>query len=174
MDEKQLRKKRDQELIEILNEVRVALSGASVLFGFLLVVPFSARWGGATDAQHGAYIVAFLGTLLSVVGFMTPTAYHRLRWREKNKERMLRVSQVATIVATACLAVAMTAATYLVIDEMARTALAAAVTALAGAIFLGVWFALPLSRPYDRWDDDVDDDELDELGSHPPVAVRGD
>ena len=45
VDEKQLRKKRDQELIEILNEVRVALAGASVLFGFLLVVPFSAAVG---------------------------------------------------------------------------------------------------------------------------------
>ena len=39
MNEKQLREKRDQELIEILNEVRVALAGASVLFGFLLQWP---------------------------------------------------------------------------------------------------------------------------------------
>ena len=43
-NEEQLRKKRDQELIEILNEMRVGLSGASVLFGFLLIVPFSAAW----------------------------------------------------------------------------------------------------------------------------------
>ena len=174
MDEKQLRKKRDQELIEILNEVRVALAGASVLFGFLLVVPFSAGWDGATDAQRTAYVVAFLATLLSVVGFMTPTAYHRLRWREKNKERMLRVSHAGTIVGIACLAVAMTSATYLVIDEMAKTAVAAAVTALAGAVFVAVWFVLPLSRPYDRWDDDVDEDELDDLGSHPSIGSRTD
>jgi membrane protein YdbS with pleckstrin-like domain len=174
VDDKQLRKKRDQELIEILNEVRVALAGASVLFGFLLIVPFSAGWDGATDAQHTAYVVAFLATLLSVVGFMTPTAYHRLRWREKNKERMLRVSHAGTIVGIAFLAVAMTAATYLVIDEMARTAVAAAVTAVAGAVFVGVWFLLPLSRPYDRWDDDVDEDELEEQGSQPPVGSRAD
>lgn len=174
MDEKQLRKKRDQELIEVLNEVRVALAGASVLFGFLLVVPFSTGWNGATDAQHTAYVVSFLATLLSVVGFMTPTAYHRLRWREKNKERMLRISQAATIAATACLAIAMTAATYVVIDEMATTAVAVGVTALAGAVFLAVWFALPLSQPYDRWDDEVDDDELEELGSHPTIGARAD
>ena len=105
---------------------------------------------------------------------MTPTAYHRLRWREKNKERMLRVSHAGTIVGIACLAVAMTAATYLVIDEMAETAVAAAVTALAGAVFVGVWFVLPLSRPYDRWDDDVDEDELEDLGSHPPIGSRTD
>jgi O-antigen/teichoic acid export membrane protein len=172
VDEKQLRKKRDQELIEILNEVRVALAGASVLFGFLLIVPFSARWVGASDAQRAAYVVAFLATLLSVIGFMTPTAYHRLRWREKNKERMLRVSHAGTIVGIACVAIAMSAATYLVIDEMAKTAIAILVTALVGTVFIGVWFVLPLSRPYDRWDDDVDEDELEELGSHPPIGTR--
>lgn len=174
MDEKQLRKKRDQELIEILNEVRVALAGASVLFGFLLIVPFSAGWDAASDAQHVAYVVAFLATLLSVVGFMTPTAYHRLRWRERNKERMLRVAHLGTILGIACLAVAMTAATYLVIDEMTTTGLAVLVTGVAGAVFLVVWFALPLSRPHERWDEELDEEELEELGSQPTVSSRVD
>ena len=174
VDEKQLRKKRDQELIEILNEVRVALAGASVLFGFLLIVPFSAGWDGAADSQRAAYVVAFLATLLSVIGFMTPTAYHRLRWRERNKERMLRISHLGTIAGIACLAVAMTAAAYLVIDEMTSTALAVVVTALVGAVFVLVWFALPLSRPYERWDEEPDDDDLDDLGSHRTVVSRVD
>jgi predicted membrane channel-forming protein YqfA (hemolysin III family) len=174
VDEKQLRKKRDQELIEILNEVRVALAGASVLFGFLLVVPFSSGWEDATRPERAAYLVAFLATLLSVVGLMTPTAYHRLRWRERNKERMLRVSHLGAVAGIACLAVAMTAATYLVIDEMARTAVAVAVTALAGAAFALVWFALPLSQPYERWDEEVDDDDLEEVGSEPTIGARVD
>jgi predicted membrane channel-forming protein YqfA (hemolysin III family) len=169
VDDKRLRKKRDQELIEILNEVRVALAGASVLFGFLLVVPFSAGWEGATDAQRTAYVVAFLATLVSVVGFMTPTAYHRLRWREKNKERMLQVSHIGTIVGIAFLAIAMTATTFLVMDEIATTGPAVVATALAGALFGLVWFALPLSRPYDRWDDELEDDELDDVAG--PSAV---
>lgn len=174
MDDKQLRKKRDQELIEILNEVRVALSGASVLFGFLLVVPFNARWVATSDAQRTAYVVAFLATLVSVVGFMTPTAYHRLRWRERNKERMLRISHLGTIGGIAFLALAMTATTYLVMDEVATTWIAGLATVLVGALFLLVWFALPVSRPYERWDEELDDDELEELGSHPTIGSRVD
>jgi membrane protein YdbS with pleckstrin-like domain len=85
---------------------------------------------------------------------------------------MLRVSHAGTIVGIGFLAVAMTAATYLVIDEMAKTAVAAAVTAVAGAVFLGVWFVLPLSTPYDRWDEDVDEDELEEQGSQPTLGSR--
>ena len=44
VDERQLRKKHDKELIELLNELRVALPGVQVLFAFLLVVPFSTRF----------------------------------------------------------------------------------------------------------------------------------
>jgi hypothetical protein len=168
VDQKQLRRKRDQELIEILNEVRVALAGASVLFGFLLVVPFSAGWDDRTAGQEAAYAVAFLGTIFSVVGLMTPTAYHRLRWRERNKERMLRVSHLGAISGIGLLAVAMTAVAYLVIEEIASPLWAVVVTVLVGGAFAAVWFALPLSTPYERWDDDMDEEELERLGDEPP------
>jgi predicted membrane channel-forming protein YqfA (hemolysin III family) len=158
VDAGDLREKRDQELIELLNEARVALSGASVLFGFLLIVPFSARWDRTTDVQRTAYVVAFLSTLLAVLALMMPTAYHRLRWRERNKERMLRVSHLGAFAGVVCLAVAMVAAVYLVIDTVVSTPWAIAATSVAGAAFALVWFALPLSAPYERWDEDVDAD----------------
>ena len=154
MDETALREKQDQELIELLNEVRVALSGASVLFGFLLIVPFSARWERTTEVQRGAYVVAFLATLLAVLALMMPTAYHRLRWRERSKERMLRFSHLGAIGGVVCLAVAMTSAVYLVVDTVVSTYWAIAATTVVAAAFALVWFALPLSTPYDRWDDD--------------------
>ena len=37
----------NRELIELLNELRVALPGVQVLFAFLLVVPFSNGWDRA-------------------------------------------------------------------------------------------------------------------------------
>ena len=156
MDEATLREKEDQELIELLNEARVALSGASVLFGFLLIVPFSARWARTTHVQREAYVVAFLATMLAVLMLMLPTAYHRLRWRERSKERMLRFSHLAAIGGVLCLAVAMTATVYLVIDTVVSTPWAVATTMLAAAAFGLLWFALPLSTPYDRWDSDIE------------------
>ena len=156
MDEATLREKQDQELIELLNEARVALSGASVLFGFLLIVPFSNRWDRTTHGQREAYVIAFLATLLAVLALMLPTAYHRLRWRERSKERMLRFSHLGAVGGMLCLAIAMTATVFLVVDTVVSTPWAIAATVVTGAAFGFVWFALPLSTPYDRWDADLD------------------
>jgi Family of unknown function (DUF6328) len=153
VDADELREKRDQELIELLNEARVALAGASVLFGFLLVVPFSARWERTTDAQRAGYLVAFLATMFAVLGLMIPTAYHGLRWRERNKERMLRVSHLGVLGGVVCLAIAMTAGVYLVVDTVVSTPWAVGVTIVVGASFALLWFALPVVGPYDRWDE---------------------
>src|SRR5438034_2221826 len=41
----------DRELIELLNELRVALPGVQVLFAFLLGVPFTQRFEQVTELQ---------------------------------------------------------------------------------------------------------------------------
>ena len=96
-----------------------------------------------------------LGTILLIA----PSAYHRLRWREKNKERMLRTSNRFAI---AGLVVDRGGDDGLGLPRHRRAAAATAaalVTSAAGACFALAWFALPLSTPYDRWDDDDLDDE---------------
>src|SRR5215211_7495873 len=42
----------NRELIELLNELRVALPGVQVLFAFLLIVPFSQRFSSVTPLQR--------------------------------------------------------------------------------------------------------------------------
>ncbi|MBM3679532.1 MAG: hypothetical protein FJW96_16900 [Actinobacteria bacterium] len=149
-----LQKKRDRELIELLNELRVALPGVQVLFAFLLVTPFSARWASVERSQEVAYVVALAATTLGSVLLTAPSAYHRLRWRERNKERMLRTSNRLAIAGLACVAVAMTASVFLVAEEVLGGPVSW-IVAIGTAFVFGLgWFALPLSMPYDRWDDD--------------------
>jgi len=154
MDARELRKKRDRELIELLNELRVALPGVQVLFAFLLVTPFTGRWQGATATQEAAYMVSLAATALGSALLMAPGAYHRLRWRERNKERMLRTSNRLAIAGLGCVAVAMTAAILLVSEEVVGSPGSWIAAAAAGVVFTGAWLVMPLSTPYDRWDDD--------------------
>jgi predicted neutral ceramidase superfamily lipid hydrolase len=136
----------NRELIELLNELRVALPGVQVLFAFLLTVPFSQRFGRVNDLQKDVYMVALLCTLAGSVFLIAPTSFHRLRFRDRDKEALLRVSNVFAIVGLVLLAVAMTASVFLVTDFLFRNVVTAIVTAATAGLFAIVWFVLPLVR----------------------------
>src|SRR5881409_2860316 len=106
----------DRELIELLNELRVALPGVQVLFAFLLVVPFSNGFPKLSDLQRDVYVVAFLCTAVSTVLLLAPAAYHRLRFRQQDKERMLFTANKFAITGFAFLALAMCAVVFLISD----------------------------------------------------------
>lgn len=165
---KALRKRRDQELIELLNELRVALPGAQVLLAFLLVAPLNAGFDAVEGLAKAVYLVSLAATILATTLLMAPSAYHRLRWRERNKDRMLRVSNRLAIAGMACLAVALTAAVFVVVDVLYAAALAAVFAAAVAVLFAVGWFVLPLLQPYDRWDEHLDEEELDALGHEQP------
>ncbi|MGZ8695664.1 MAG: DUF6328 family protein [Gaiellaceae bacterium] len=132
------------ELIELLNELRVMLPGVQVLFAFLLAVPFTNRWEKVTETQTDAYFVALLATLLGSVLLIAPSAYHRIRWREASDEELLRVSNRLAIAGTTCLATGMSAAVFLITDLVYKSTVTAVVTALTIAAFGWFWYGLPL------------------------------
>jgi Na+/melibiose symporter-like transporter len=136
----------NRELIELLNELRVALPGVQVLFAFLLAVPFSQRFGDATDLQKDAFMVALLCTLAGSVFLIAPTTYHRIRFRDRDKEALLRIGNVFAVVGTVFLALGMTAAVFLVTDVIFKGTVTTVVTSLTAGLFALVWFVLPIVR----------------------------
>jgi hypothetical protein len=136
----------DRELIELLNELRVALPGVQVLFAFLLAVPFANGWERVTDLQRDVFFVAFLATAAASILLIAPSAHHRLRWREGDKERMLRRANVLAIAGTVFLAVGMTAVVFLIGDILFRGWWAALTAALVAGGFAWFWYGLPLVR----------------------------
>jgi hypothetical protein len=136
----------NRELIELLNELRVALPGVQVLFAFLLAVPFTERFAETTELQRDTYMVALLSTLAGSVFLIAPTAYHRIRFRDRDKEAMLRISNWFAIVGVICLALGMTAVVFLVTDLIFKGVTTALVTSATAALFATVWFMLPLLR----------------------------
>lgn len=136
----------DRELEEMLQELRVALPGVQILFAFLLMVPFNNRFEQVTQLQRNVYFVALLCALVAVTCFITPTAYHRLRFREFDKERLITTSTWLTRVGLVFLAVSLTASVFFVTDFLFERVLALLVSAGAAAVLGGLWFALPIGR----------------------------
>jgi predicted membrane channel-forming protein YqfA (hemolysin III family) len=138
----------DRELIELLNELRVALPGVQVLFAFLLAVPFSQRFERLTAAQEDVFFAAFLCTAVATALLIAPSSYHRLRWRERDKEQILRTSNRLAIAGTVFLAAAVVAVVYLVTDLIFGHAATVLATTLSAVMFGWLWYGLPLVR---RW-----------------------
>ena len=120
----------NRELIELLNELRVALPGVQVLFAFLLAVPFANGWKRVTPFQRDVFFVAFLCTTAATALLIAPSAYHRLRWREHDKEHMLETANRLTIAGMAMLALAIWASVFLITDILFDLWEAVLVTAL--------------------------------------------
>jgi hypothetical protein len=77
--------RRNRELIELLNELRVALPGVQVLFAFLLTIPFANGFPKLSELDRDVYFVALLATLVSTALLLTPSAYHRFVFRRHDK-----------------------------------------------------------------------------------------
>ena len=85
----------DRNLDELLQELRVALPGIQVLFAFLLVVPFQQGWAEVTDFEQTVYYVTLLLTASASVCLIAPTARHRMRFRELDKEWVVQLVEPA-------------------------------------------------------------------------------
>ena len=137
-----------REWPEFLDEVRVALPGVQLLFGFLLAAPFSTHFEQVTGLVQDAYLVCFLATAASSIFLIAPSVYHRLHWRRdvRDKEQMLRTCNRLAIVGGTLLAIAMTSAIFVVTAIVTTPTRALIISAVAGALIGQLWFLLPLSR----------------------------
>ncbi len=136
----------DRELIELLNELRVALPGIQILFAFLLVVPFQQGFGSVGDTERLVYLVALLASGIASALLIAPSVYHRLNFRQPNKERMLRDSNVLLIAGTYFTAVGIGCSIFLITNVVYGRDAAVLVTVLLMAVYAALWLALPLRR----------------------------
>jgi putative flippase GtrA len=140
----------DRNLAELLQELRVAGLGVQVLFGFLLSLPFTMRFTLLSYAQRQLYLASLVLAALSTALLLAPVAYHRLVFRQQQKERLIRAANVMAICGLASVGLAISAAVLLVTGFVDRGLPAVLVTALIVCLFGGLWFVLPLTHRHDR------------------------
>ncbi len=87
-----------------------------MLFGFLLAIRFTNQFRNLDAGQRYAYYGTLIATAIALVLFLAPSAHHRLRFREGDKDYMLRKGNREAIAGTVAMALALTGAVYLVTD----------------------------------------------------------
>ena len=148
----------DRELIELLNELRVALPGVQFLFAFLLIVPFQQKIDQVTDFQRDVYFVALASAALATALLIAPAAQHRLLFRQQDKEGLLRRSNRSAVAGLVALGVAICSALLLVVDMIFSLTLAWVTSGALAALLIWWWIAVPLWQRSHTGQDDLDDE----------------
>ncbi|HWE82311.1 MAG TPA: DUF6328 family protein [Gaiellaceae bacterium] len=147
MDREETEKERtDRQLIELLTELRVALPGSQILFGFLLTVPFATRFGRVDRTERAALFVCLLLTAVGTALLMAPSVYHRLRWGRGGKGDVIQVAHRFFLAGSACLAAGIVVAVFLVGDVLFGIVAGIVAGCAVAATVALTWYAMPVMR----------------------------
>src|SRR4051812_9610623 len=134
----------DRNLGELLQELRVAITGVQILFAFLLGLAFTARFGSLPAFERIVYTVALLSTALATIVLIAPVSFHRLLFRRRRKAALVAVADRLLLVGLGLLMLAISSAALLVLDvALGRTA-GIVGGSLVAAVAVLIWYVLPL------------------------------
>ena len=126
--------------------LRALIPGAQVLFGFLLAIRFTSPFTDLSTVQRYVYYGTLLTTAVALVFLLAPSAYHRLRFREGDKDVLVRKGNREAIAGTAAIALAFTGVLYLITDLLFTTQAAIGVALVFFALTAWRWWAIALYR----------------------------
>src|SRR3954463_6567753 len=136
----------DRNLVELLQEVRVAQTGVQVLFAFLLTVPFTVRFNDISDTERAVYFATLMLAGAAAILLIAPTSHHRLLFRCGDKERLVMVANRYAIAGLVAVAATMVGAVLLVSLLVIGSLGAALASAAAAAGCAWCWYLGPLRR----------------------------
>ncbi len=136
----------DRNLAELVQELRVVSLGVQVLFGFLLSLPFTAKFSRLGTGQRDLYLTSLVLSAAATVLLLGPVAYHRILFRRGLKEPVVRYANRMAVLGLAAVGAAMLTAVLLVTSVVAGWAAGATLTAVMAGALIGLWFAVPLAR----------------------------
>jgi hypothetical protein len=136
----------DRNLIELLQELRVAGLGVQVLFAFLLALPFSSRFVQLHPWQRGLYVGILVVSAAATALLLGPVAYHRLVFRRRQREHLISAANLMAIGGLVAVALAVSGTVLLVVSYVYSGSTGLVIGGCAAVLFGGLWFAFPLIR----------------------------
>jgi uncharacterized protein DUF6328 len=143
MDEQE---RTNRQLAELLQELRVALPGVQILFAFLLTVPFAQGFTRVTSFQKDLFFATLMCTALSTACLIAPTATHRLRFHQRDRNYVIEVAHRLTIAGLLFLGLAIIGAVALITDFLFDGAARWIWPALVAVVIVVLWFIRPALR----------------------------
>ena len=135
----------DEDLSELLQELRVLLPGTQTLTAFLIILPFNSGFADIQRGEKFVYLATFLCSLASLILFAAPAAQHRLQRPLRDREAFKHRANQLVVAGLVLLSLALVLATQLVLDQVMRSVWIAWGGAGAVALLiLAIWWLIPL------------------------------
>ena len=133
----------DRNWADLLQELRVVQTGVQLLTGFLLTLPFQARFEQLSGYERTIYLITVALSVAATGFLIAPVSLHRILFRRHARELMVAVSHRLAIVGLALLGCAIIGVVLLIFDVVAGTA-AGVIAAVAALVLLAtLWAGLP-------------------------------
>ena len=134
----------DRNWSSLLQELRVTQTGVQLLTGFLLTLPFQARFAQLGDDLHTVYLMTVACSLAATVLLVAPVAMHRLLFRRHRLNTVVSVSHRCAYAGLLLLGTALTGVAIVVFGAVLGTTAAAVAGVLTAVAMLIAWVAFPL------------------------------
>jgi hypothetical protein len=136
----------EQDLNDLLQELRILLQGVQVLTAFLVILPFNQGFEKIVEIEKWVYIATFICSITGLVLFSAPAAHHRLARPLMDRVRFKEFATRMTIVGLVPSSLALVLATQLVVAQVLGNVQSIVVAGLI-AVLIGVfWWILPLAH----------------------------
>jgi hypothetical protein len=143
----------DRNWGDLLQELRVVQTGVQLLTGFLLTLPFQARFEQLSSSGRTVYLITVSLAVIATGFLIAPVSLHRLLFRKHARAETVEIAHRLAQTGIAFLALAMVGVVLLIFDVVVGRS-AAVLAGLLTAVLLAVlWVLLPL-RVRNRHDDD--------------------
>ena len=136
----------EEDLTDLLNEIRLLLPGTLLLVAFLIALPFNSGYTRVSQFDNAVYVAMFLCAMLSLLLFAAPAAQHRLMSPLRDRAAFKRSVNLQVIIGLIPLSVALTLASYLVISDVVGALAAAIVAGIVGLTIALLWWTIPLHK----------------------------
>jgi hypothetical protein len=134
----------DRNMIELLQELRVAQTGVQILFAFLLTLSFTDRFRSIDEVQLWTYVATLLCSVLTAGLFVAPAAVHRVTFRRGVKAETVQLGHRLFTLGLGALAVTLTGSVLLVLDVAVGRPFAITAAVVVCVVLCLLWYAMPV------------------------------
>jgi hypothetical protein len=134
----------DRNWAELLQELRVTQTGVQILTGFLLTIPFSARFESLDEMQRTVYLCVLSGSMLATALLVAPVVYHRVLFRQRQRVWLVAAGNRSAKAGMVALAATVSGVTWLVFDIVVGRIAGLLSLGVASVAFVVLWWLVPL------------------------------